>query len=259
MPRSIPTRLVVAVLLAMMVLAGTVLSGAGLADLPNRMQSALHWAQALRGVGWIAFAALQILIVASGVLPASLAGMAAGAVYGVPLGFGLAATSTLAGAVLTLGISRSLARGWIEHFLRRRPRLLNLDRMLARDGVRMVCLLRLSPVMPFAATSYALGLSSVSVRDYLVGTCASLPALLGYVFLGWIAATGLASGEAGWLRWGMLAVAALATVALTLRSGQLLLRANLVPENLRAVASVALRVPSGPETGVASSDRESKP
>lgn len=233
--------------MALLVVAGTVLSGAGLADVAKTMQAALHWAQALRGVGWIAFAALQILIVASGVLPASLAGMAAGAVYGVVLGFGLAASSTMAGAVLTLAISRSLARGWIEHFLRLRPRLRNLDRMLAHDGVRMVILLRLSPVMPFAATSYALGLSSVSVRDYVLGTCASLPALLGYVFLGQLAATGLDAGEAGWLHWTLLAVAAVATVALTLRVGQLLMRANSVPDPLRDAAKAALRRPAEPK------------
>src|SRR5580658_5000497 len=172
------------------------------------MRAALRWARALQGTGWLVFAVVQVVIVASGVLPASLAGMAAGAVYGVIFGFSLAATSTLMGAMVTLAISRSLARSWIERFLRLRPRLRDLDRMLADDGMRLVCLLRLSPVMPFAATSYALGLSSVSVRDYVVGTCASLPALLGYVFLGRIAAAGLASGEASWLHWTMLGVGA---------------------------------------------------
>src|ERR1700733_5552158 len=178
MLRMFPIRLGAACALAVVVLGGTILAGAGLSDLAGGMQAALRWAQALRGVGWIAFAALQIVIVASGVLPASLAGIAAGAVYGVPLGFGLAAASTMAGALVTLAIRRSLARQWVERFIRRRPRLQNLDRLLAQDGTRMVCLLRLSPVMPFAATSYALGLSSVAVRDYVVGTCASLPALL---------------------------------------------------------------------------------
>jgi uncharacterized membrane protein YdjX (TVP38/TMEM64 family) len=211
----------------------------------------------LRGVGWIAFVALQIVIVASGVLPASLAGIAAGAVYGAALGFGLAAASTMAGALVTLAISRSLARQWVERFMRQRPRLQDLDRMLARDGARIVCLLRLSPVMPFAATSYALGLSSVSVRDYVLGTCASLPALLGYVFLGRIAAAGLASGKAGWLHWGMLAVGAVATVGLTFRIGQLLSRARLMPPSMRDALSVALRRPREVEDTLTASIRKS--
>jgi uncharacterized membrane protein YdjX (TVP38/TMEM64 family) len=235
--REVPVRLVIAGLLAVLILSAGILSGAGLSDLADTMRAALRWAQALRGVGWIAFAMLQILVVASGVLPASLAGMGAGAVYGVAPGFCLAAASTMTGAMVTLAISRSLARSWIERFMRRRPRLRDLDRLLAQDGIRLVCLLRLSPIMPFAATSYALGLSSVSVRDYIVGTCASLPALLGYVFLGRIASAGLAAGDAGWLRLAMLGVAAVATIALTWRIGQLLLRARLVPESLRSAAN----------------------
>jgi len=229
MSRALRMKLAAAVLLGIVMLTGTILAGAGLSDLTGGMRAALGWAQATRGVGWIAFAALQVVVVTSGVLPASLAGIAAGAVYGVPLGFGLAASSTMAGALVTLTISRSLAREWVERFIRRRPRLQDLDRMLARDGVRMVCLLRLSPVMPFAATSYALGLSSVSLRDYLIGTTASLPALLGYVMLGRITAMGLAAGEAGWLHWGLLGIGAIATAGLTLRLGQLLSRARILP------------------------------
>jgi uncharacterized membrane protein YdjX (TVP38/TMEM64 family) len=258
MARAFQIRLAAAAALAVVVLGGTVIAGAGLSDLAGGVQATLRWGQALRGVGWIAFAALQIVIVASGVLPASLAGIAAGAVYGVPLGFGLAAASTMAGALVTLAISRSLARQWVERFIRRRPRLRDLDRMLAQDGARLVCLLRLSPVMPFAATSYALGLSSVSIRDYVIGTCASLPALLGYVFLGSIAAAGLASREAGWLHWGMLAVGAVATIGLTLRIGQLLSRARLVPPSMRDAVSVALRRPRLAEDALTGSDTKSR-
>jgi uncharacterized membrane protein YdjX (TVP38/TMEM64 family) len=257
MARALQVRLAAAGALAVVVLGGTVMVGAGVSDLAGRMQATLLWAQALRGVGWIAFAALQIVIVASGVLPASLAGIAAGAVYGVPLGFGLAAASTMAGAMVTLAISRSLARQWVERFIHQRPRLRDLDRLLAQDGTRIVCLLRLSPVMPFAATSYALGLSSVSVRDYVLGTCASLPALLGYVFLGRIAAAGLASGEAGWLHRGMLAVGAVATVGLTLRIGQLLSRAGLLPPSMRDAVGVALRRPRQAEDALTGSDTKS--
>jgi uncharacterized membrane protein YdjX (TVP38/TMEM64 family) len=232
MHRLVKVKVAIAAVFALMILAGAVLAGAGVANLTGSAQSALQWAQAARGIGWVVFAVIQVLIVTSGILPASLAGMAAGAVYGIPLGFGLAALSTMTGAVLTLAISRSLARAWVERFMIGRPRLQNLDGMLARDGARLVCLLRLSPVMPFAATSYALGLSSVSVRDYILGTTASLPALVGYVVLGRLAVAGLAAGQAGWVHWAMLGGGGLATIALTLELGRLILRAGLVPPSI---------------------------
>src|SRR4051812_34924765 len=158
-------RIILALLVARVIVAGIVGAPVGFSNLAGGTKAALHWAQTLHGTGWIILAILQICIAASGVLPASLAGMVAGALYGVTIGFGLAAVSTMIGAFLTLVISRSLAREWMERTIRASGRLRSLDDMLGENGVSLVCLLRLSPVMPFAATSYALGLSSVSMRD----------------------------------------------------------------------------------------------
>ena len=141
--------------------------------------------------GYIVFGALISVVAASGILPASLLGIAAGSAYGVLLGFPLAAVSTMAGAVAAFGLSRSLFRDAVARQLARRPRLTHFDELVARDGWRIVCLLRISPVMPFAATSYALGMSAVGIEAYLIGTAASLPALLGYVYLGTLADAGL--------------------------------------------------------------------
>ena len=65
-----------------------------------------------------------------------------------------------------------------------------MEQALARDGWKLVCLIRISPVMPFAVTSYALGLSSVRFRAYVLGTLASLPPLLAYVLAGRLAGLG---------------------------------------------------------------------
>jgi uncharacterized membrane protein YdjX (TVP38/TMEM64 family) len=180
-------------------------------------------------VGWIGFAIMQLLVAASGILPASLLGIAAGVSYGVGLGFALAAVGTMAGALLAFALSRSLFRGMIAGWLARRPGLARFDALVAHDGWRIVCLLRISPVMPFAATSYALGLSAIGLRAYLIGTLASLPALLGYVFLGALADTGVSTwGQGGGLlRWTMLGFGVIATVALTLMVGRIARRAGL--------------------------------
>ena len=84
--------------------------------------------------------------------------------------------------------------------------------------------------MPFAITSYALGLTEISGRDYLLGTLASLPALAGYVSLGALAHYGLrtANGtlQLGAFGWALLAVGILATGLLIFRSGTLLSRSG---------------------------------
>lgn len=167
--------------------------------------------------GYLVFAALISIVAASGILPASLLGMAAGTAYGLPVGFLLAAVSTMVGAVVAFALSRSLFRDAIARQLARRPELTYFDELLARDGWRIVCLLRISPVMPFAATSYALGMSAVRIDAYLIGTAASLPALLGYVYLGTLANAGLSAWTTGAapLRWAILGLGGLATVILT--------------------------------------------
>jgi len=86
-----------------------------------------------------------------------------------------------------------------------------------KHGWRFVCLLRMSPIMPFAITSYALGLSPIRARDYTFGTVASLPALFGYVCIGWFARDrlGQKAAEVHYLQWAILGVGIAATLFLT--------------------------------------------
>jgi uncharacterized membrane protein YdjX (TVP38/TMEM64 family) len=174
-------------------------------------------------VGWIVFVFLQILVSVSGVLPASALGVAAGSIYGIVLGFVLSGASSLAGAALAFSLSRSVLRPWIERRTRDRQRLRRIDAAIRRDGWRLACLVRLSPIMPFAATSYMLGLSAISFRDYCIGTLFSLPALFGYVVIGSLAGAGVqaSSSGAGLIRLGLLGAGVLATGIVTLRIGQI--------------------------------------
>jgi uncharacterized membrane protein YdjX (TVP38/TMEM64 family) len=181
--------------------------------------------------GAVLFAMVQVLVAVSGILPASLLGVGAGAIYGLVPGFLLAAASTLAGALLSFFLSRSLFRGAVERLATRRPRLRNLDARIARDGWKLVCLLRVSPIMPFSATSIALGLSAVGLRDYAIGTLASLPALCGYVFIGTLADTSLSAWATGAspIRWALLGIGGLATLLLIARFGQIAVKLRLAP------------------------------
>jgi uncharacterized membrane protein YdjX (TVP38/TMEM64 family) len=191
----------------------------------------MHVVRGLGVRGAVVFVIIQILVAVSGILPASLLGVAAGAIYGLVPGFLLAAASTLAGALFSFFFSRYLFRDTVERLAARRPRLRNLDAQIARDGWKLVCLLRVSPIMPFSATSLALGLSAVSLRDYAIGTLASLPALCGYVFIGTLADTSLSAWATGasTVRLMLLGIGVVATLALVLRLGKIVMKLGLVP------------------------------
>lgn len=187
-----------------------------------------------------AVAALAFTLVATtGLVPASLVGIAAGALYGTGVGLPLASACTLAGAALSFWLSRSVLRPAIAGYVDRRPRWRRFDAHLARDSWRLVGLLRVSPVMPFAATSFALGLSSIEFGPYLVGTLAALPALFGLVALG-DAAGGLAVaglGGFGPFRIALLAIGGVATIVVSARLGRVLL----APADGTDLASATLR------------------
>jgi uncharacterized membrane protein YdjX (TVP38/TMEM64 family) len=212
------------VLLGLIVLVAAVAAVGGIGGLSLPRGSEVIAAVAAFGsFGWIVFAGLQILVSVSGVLPASALGVAAGSIYGVVLGFVLSGVSSLAGAALAFGLSRSVLRPWIERRMRDRQHLQRIDAAIRRDGWRLACLVRLSPIMPFAATSYMLGLSAISFRDYCIGTLFSLPALFGYVVIGSLAGAGVqaSTSGAGLIRMGLLGAGVLATGIVTVRIGQI--------------------------------------
>ena len=202
-------------------------------ELASAMDAAVRATRGMGAAGWAVAAGGQVLIALLGILPASVGAIAAGLLYGVLPGFLLAATGTLVGAGLAFLLTRSLFRPLVARALARHPRMDRLDEAVARDGWRLVCLLRISPVMPFAVTSYALGLTSLGLRAYMLGTLASLPALLGYVVLGRLAGSGMGAlthPGAGWLRWVLLGAATVATGLLTLRLGRIVARVMRLPD-----------------------------
>jgi uncharacterized membrane protein YdjX (TVP38/TMEM64 family) len=90
-----------------------------------------------------------------------------------------------------------------------RSQLRNLDAALGRDGWRWFACCA-SPLTPLVATRFPLGLSAVSLRDYMLGALAALPALLGYVSLGASARAGLLAARP--FQWALLAAGFAATV-----------------------------------------------
>lgn len=186
--------------------------------------SVVEWIRAAGAIGVLAYA---VIFVAATVLllPGSILTLAAGFAYGPVWGTLLVSPVSVAAAVVAFLLGRTIARRWIARKVERDPRFASLDRAIGEDGFKIVLLLRLSPVFPFAILNYALGLTTVRLRDYaLASFFGMLPATILYVYLGSLvtSATQLAGGETAdggpWqtaLYWGGLACALLVTVLLT--------------------------------------------
>jgi uncharacterized membrane protein YdjX (TVP38/TMEM64 family) len=204
-------------------LAASLLGSGAWTAFASQSEAALALARRFETTSWLTLAGLQVVAAMAGIVPASLVGMAAGALFGVADGFAVSTAGLLLGALAAFGLSRSTLRALVERAMTDASRVRNLDAALARDGWRLVCLLRASPLMPFVATSYLLGLSAISLGDYMLGTLAALPALLGYVSLGAFARAGLSAstGAALPFQWALLATGFGATALAVAQIGTL--------------------------------------
>jgi uncharacterized membrane protein YdjX (TVP38/TMEM64 family) len=153
-------------------------------------------------------------------VPGSLLTLAAGAVFGLLRGTLYVFVGATLGAAAAFLVARHLARRVVERRLRDDPRLQAIDRAVARQGRKIVFLLRLSPLFPFNLLNYALGLTQVRFADYLVASIGMLPGTLLYVYYGKVLGdvAALAAGrtvEKGAADYALLALGLLATLAVT--------------------------------------------
>ena len=153
-------------------------------------------------------------------VPGSLLTMAAGAIFGLAKGTLLTFLGATVGATFSFLVARYLARSAIERRLADLPRFRAIDKAVARQGLKIIFLVRLSPFFPYNLLNYGLGLTRVKLRDYVLACCGMIPGTFLYVYygkaLGSLAAVaGGAAPERGTGDWVLLGVGLAATVAVT--------------------------------------------
>jgi uncharacterized membrane protein YdjX (TVP38/TMEM64 family) len=141
--------------------------------------------------------------------------IAAGVMFGLGAGFLCAWAGTFFSAALIFFTGRHLAHAYVERFIKRHPKLSNINETASAKGLRIMLMLRLSP-LPFAPLSYALSITHVRFRDYMVACSGmALTNFLG-VYSGFVAkhVTTLASGHAHQSNWyyAMLFIMLIASV-----------------------------------------------
>lgn len=157
-------------------------------------------------------------------LPGSLLSLGSGFILGVPAGIASVSVGSVAGATSAFLAGRTLARDWVARRAMRDERFAAIDRAVGREGFKIVFLLRLSPAIPFNLLNYALGLTKVRLRDYVLASWIGMaPGTVMYVWLG-SALSSLAEVAAGRVQGGAagrilfflgLAATALVTVYVT--------------------------------------------
>ena len=178
------------------------------------------WVEGLGVWGPIVFI-VGYAVAAVAFVPGSLLTLAAGAVFGIGAGTVYVFIGATLGATAAFLVARYIARSAIERRISNYPRFAAVDEAVAKEGGKIVFLLRLSPVFPFVLLNYALGLTRVKLRDYVMASLGMLPGTLLYVYYGKVAgdvatlAGGGQTTERGWEHYLVMGLGLVATIAVT--------------------------------------------
>jgi uncharacterized membrane protein YdjX (TVP38/TMEM64 family) len=139
----------------------------------------------------IAFVLVDAVAVVA-LIPGTILTLAGGAVFGLARGFVYSLAGAMLGSLTAFLLGRHVARRIVARGLETMPRFAAIDRAVCAQGRRIVFLLRLSPIAPFNFLNYALGLTTLSVSDFLLASLGMIPSTLVYSYAGKIAKEALA-------------------------------------------------------------------
>lgn len=201
--RLVPRALLAAAVVTLIVLAAVWRDQIDLAALDRRLGALGPWAPA----GYVAiYAAATVAFV-----PGAIFGLAGGALFGPLWGSLWNLLGATLGATLAFLIARYVAADRVGRIAG--GRLARLIAGVDAEGWRFVALLRLVPLFPFNLVNYALGLTRIPLSHYVAASLVCMaPGTVAYTWLGH-AGRGALAGEADAIRWGLLALGAIAAVA----------------------------------------------
>lgn len=171
------------------------------------------WVHGLGALAPVAFVVGYVLVTVC-MLPAFVLTMAGGAVFGVLQGSILVFIGSTIGAIIAFTLGRTILRERVAQQVQRNATLTVIDRVIGEDGLKLMFLIRLSGMAPFVLTNYALGVTTVRLRDFVLAMFGMIPTI------GAFAAFGHAGVQTGaekptWLLGLGIAATILLTVTIT--------------------------------------------
>lgn len=139
----------------------------------------------LKSVGiWAPIAYIALYVVATVlVLPSTALNLTGGAIFGPWLGTVWTSLGAIIAAIVAFAFTRTVGREAIAKRLAGRWQA--MDAQMRQGGLFYMFAIRLVPIMPYGLVNFAAGLTSISFKDYLLGTViGTVPSVLPFVLLG---------------------------------------------------------------------------
>ena len=117
------------------------------------------------------------------VLPSTPLNLTGGAIFGPWLGTLWTSAAAIIAAIVSFAFTRTIGRKALAKHLAGRWQV--MDAEVRRGGIFYIFAIRLVPIMPYGLVNFAAGLTSVSFKDYVLGTAiGTVPGIFPYVMLG---------------------------------------------------------------------------
>jgi uncharacterized membrane protein YdjX (TVP38/TMEM64 family) len=146
----------------------------------------LTLARDIRALGMIAPVAFVLLygIAVALLIPATVLTVAGGALFGFWIGVVCGTVGGTLGSAVAFLLGRYTMRRFVVRRLASMPRYQAIERAVSAQGLRIVFLLRLSPVVPFNFLNYGLGVTEISLSDFIWAGAGTLPGSVVYAYFG---------------------------------------------------------------------------
>ena len=165
-------------------------------ELAPRLLTIIAGIRGMHAAAPVAFILIYAVAVVA-LIPASLLTIAGGAVFGIARGAIYALLGATLGSTAAFLLGRHAFRRVVARRLASMPRFAAVERAVSAQGRRIVFLLRLSPVVPFNFLNYALGLTTISVWDFVIASTGTIPGAIVYAYAGHVTGEALAlAGQA---------------------------------------------------------------
>lgn len=155
-------------------------------------------------------------------VPIGLLNIAAGVIFGVPLGFIVVSIATVVTEAIEFQAGRHLTRGWALKKVASNKGIRALYDTVCEGGWKGVVLIRLSTILPFSVVNYTLGLSRIRFLHYLAASWIGMtPGILVSVGLGALVGRIIFEGDRHKTaaEWILFVIGAIATIIITIYAG----------------------------------------
>ncbi len=153
-------------------------------------------------------------------IPGTILTLSSGVIFGVVYGSIYTFIGATLGAIAAFLIGRYFVRDWVARKIESNSKFNAIDIAVAKEGLKIVFLTRLSPAFPFVLLNYAFGVTKVSLQDYIVGCVGMIPGTVLYVYIGSLAGNlatiDSADPSTQTAQWSLRIIGLIATIAVTI-------------------------------------------